>query len=295
MQEIDSIIERFVADLGGGEIVEFVRRIPAGKRLRAKLICEIASASDKRLLLSSIVELIHLASLLHDDVIDDTAVRRGAKTIGATDGSKTAIMVGDIFYSKAYFELVAFGSDIAQIISIAVTKLSLGELLDVRLSESFNTDRARYEEMIDLKTAALIEASCESAAILAGKDREAYRIFGKKLGVAFQVIDDLLDITQDEATLGKPALNDLSEGKITLPMIDLYQSGSDEDRARLLELFKKPVSLPDANWLRKRMHEVGALQKSRDYALELATEAKAQVGADAKLALIADSLIKRIY
>lgn len=294
MTEIDNLIEKFIAELGSSEVLEYLRRIPSGKKLRSKLICEIASEHKDRFLLSSVVELIHLASLLHDDVIDDTALRRGVETIGATEGSKTAIMVGDIFYSKAYFELATMGVEITKIVSQAVTKLSLGELLDVRLGESFNTDRDAYLNMIDLKTAALIEASCEAAAILAGKDQDAYREFGKKLGIAFQVIDDLLDITQDEEVLGKPALNDLTEGKVTLPMLDLYKDGTDADRKKLLELFKKPISKDDVNWLRSRMLETNALQNSKNFALQLAKEAKDLVGADEKLARIADSLIERI-
>lgn len=294
MVEIDNLIENFISDLGSKEVLGYLNQIPAGKRLRSKLICEIANEHKDRFLLSSVVELIHLASLLHDDVIDDTALRRGVQTIGATEGSKTAIMVGDIFYSKAYFELSSLGVEVSKIISNAVTSLSLGELMDVRLSESFNTNRSDYLKMIDLKTAALIEASCEAAATLAGKDRAAYKEFGNKLGVAFQVIDDLLDITQDEEVLGKPALNDLTEGKITLPMIDMYQNGSDEDRAKLLELFKKPIAKDDVNWLRTRMQETRALENSKNYALELASKAKELVKADEKLARIADSLIERI-
>lgn len=294
MVEIDRIIEQFVLDLNSKEVLEYLLQIPAGKRLRSKLICEIAKDHNDRFLLSAIVELIHLASLLHDDVIDDTVLRRGVKTIGATDGSKTAIMIGDIFYSKAYYELSRFDSEVAKVVSNSVTKLSLGELLDVRLSERFNSDRSIYLEMIDLKTAALIEASCEAAALICGKDRVRYREFGKKLGIAFQVIDDLLDITQDEQVLGKPALNDLTEGKVTLPMIDLFHNGNDDDRKRLCALFKQPIDPISVKWLRERMEAVGALASSVEFAKSLANEAKDLVKADNNLSAIADSLIDRI-
>lgn len=294
MLEVEQLMKQFVADLGGGEIAGYLDRVPAGKRLRTKLICQIAPQHPDRFLLSAVVEMIHLASLLHDDVIDDAATRRGVPSIHATEGSKTAIMLGDIFYSKAYTELVALGAPIARMVADAVTRLSLGELLDVRLGESFNTDRAAYENMIDLKTAALIEAACGAAALLAGKDAQNYRTFGKKLGIAFQIIDDLLDITQDAATLGKPALNDLSEGKVTLPMMALYARGDETDRQKLLSLFKKPIPEAEADWLRSRMAATGALKESRDYAMALAWEAKAAVGADAALSAVADSLIERI-
>jgi octaprenyl-diphosphate synthase len=294
MEEVKSLMHRFVADLGGGEIAGYLDRVPMGKLLRSRLIVQIAADHPQAHQLCAVVEMIHLASLLHDDVIDEAPTRRGVPSIHASEGSKTAIMLGDIFYSKAYGELVTLGTPIAQTISNAVTRLSLGELLDVRLGESFNTDRARYEEMIDLKTAALIEAACEAAALLSGKAPEPYRIFGRNLGIAFQLIDDLLDLTQDEATLGKPAMGDLKEGKVTLPVILLHDRLSGADRDQLLGYFKRTLEPQEQAWLRDKLKTSGALDETRDYALKLAREAKAQVEADAALSAIADQLIDRV-
>jgi octaprenyl-diphosphate synthase len=290
VDKIDEIIHSFTPV----ETRKYLEKIPAGKKLRSKLICTIAKESKDRFTLSAIVEMIHLASLLHDDVIDDAKTRRGKKTINADKGSKTAIMIGDIFYSSAFNKLVMFGYETADIISAAVAKLSYGELLDVELSKSFNVDRAKYEEMIYLKTAALIEASCEAAALISRQERDIYRDFGKKLGIAFQVIDDLLDITLDDAALGKPSLNDLSEGKVTLPILHLYDNGGGNDRKTLLRLFNKPISQKDALWLRNRLAEAGSLEESRAYALGLLSEAKALVADQEELCAIARLLVDRV-
>jgi octaprenyl-diphosphate synthase len=275
-------------------IREYIDKIPAGKQLRSRLICAIAKEGDKRFLLSAIVETIHLASLLHDDIIDDAKTRRGAPSVFVTDGAKKAIMIGDIFYSVAFSKLAAFDSLTAKIISEAVAKLSYGEFLDVELSKSFNTDRQKYENMIYLKTSALIEASCEAAAILAGKDRDRYARLGAALGIAFQIIDDILDIVGDEATLGKPALNDLSEGKVTLPLIDFYHSAGENDRSKLLSLFGKKISGDDARWLKTALEQSGAIDKSRQYAKKLLDEAKNLAAGDDELSAVADALVSRI-
>ncbi|OHE21220.1 MAG: octaprenyl-diphosphate synthase, partial [Sulfurimonas sp. RIFOXYD2_FULL_37_8] len=193
-----------------------------GKRLRAKLILKIADSNEKAPLLAAIVELIHGASLLHDDVIDEATLRRGVASVNATDGSKTAVMLGDILYSKAFTELVSFEKEIARIIASSVTALSKGEMMDVKMADEFNSDEEKYLDMLYLKTATLIEASAEAAAILAGKDSHSHALYGKNLGLSFQIIDDILDITSDEAILGKPAMNDFVEGKCTLPYIYLY-------------------------------------------------------------------------
>jgi octaprenyl-diphosphate synthase len=290
VNEINKLISGFFEP----PIRDYIDKIPSGKQLRSRLICAIAKESDKRFLLSAIVETIHLASLLHDDIIDDAKTRRGAPAVFVTDGAKKAIMIGDIFYATAFSKLSAFDSAIAQIISEAVAKLSYGEFLDAELSKSFNTDRKKYENMIYLKTSALIEASCEAAAILAGKDRDRFRRFGALLGVAFQTIDDLLDITQDTATLGKPALNDLSEGKVTLPLIDYYHTADENEKAKALSFFKKKLKTNDAKRLRAALYKSGAIDKSRQYAAALLNEAKGLVENDEELLAAAESLISRI-
>ncbi|MCJ7765857.1 MAG: polyprenyl synthetase family protein, partial [Thiovulaceae bacterium] len=208
IEKVEKEILSLVDEIGYDEISRLFNTLQGGKRLRAKLILEIAAEDADAARLGAIVELIHAASLLHDDVIDDATLRRGAASVNATENSKTAIMLGDALYSKAYSALVSFDEMIAKTVAGAVTALSVGELMDGRLSEHFNADAERYMQMLYLKTAALIEASAKGAAQLAGKDTEAYALYGKNLGISFQIIDDILDIVSDEATLGKPALHD---------------------------------------------------------------------------------------
>ena len=273
LDAVERKMEQYILDLGDRDALELYRKLPAGKRLRAKMILSIAGATPASVKTAAIVEMIHAASLLHDDVIDDAYVRRGKPSINAVYGNKTSIMFGDVLYSKGFCELIDIDRDVAKSISDAVVKLSLGERQDVVLSQSFNSSRDAYMQMIYGKTASLIEASAKSAAILAGKDREIYAKYGKNLGLAFQMIDDILDITQDSQKLGKPAMHDYEEGKCTLPYIYLYETMDDNDRAKLLSLHSRKLHETDTAWIKEKMISSGALQKASDEAKSLALEA----------------------
>lgn len=262
-----------VASLGDARSVELFHRVPKGKRLRAKLILKIAGVSDASLKLAAIVELIHAASLLHDDVIDDAFTRRGEDSINALFGNKTAIMLGDILYSKGFSELTFMPNEVAYSVSHAVALLSVGELLDVDLSHAFNDSEERYFDMIYKKTASLIEASAKAAALLAGKDATIYALYGKNLGLAFQIIDDILDITQSSETLGKPSLNDFKEGKTTLPYLYMYRKLSSSDQTKLLSLFQQELDEIQKIWIKTKMNETKALEDSIAYARKLGLEA----------------------
>jgi len=176
VKEVQELIQKFIFDIDEPSFKKICDTQARGKMIRAKLILEIAQKTPRSVALAAIVECIHFASLLHDDVIDDANIRRGKPSINAQEGSKLAVMMGDIFYAKAFGELVFFGEKIAKIISSAVVQLAKGEFQDVMLSKSFNQEQALYENMIYLKTASLIEASCEAAAILAGKSSQNYKI-----------------------------------------------------------------------------------------------------------------------
>jgi octaprenyl-diphosphate synthase len=159
--KVENLMVEMVASLGDARSVELFHRVPKGKRLRAKLILKIAGVSDASLKLAAIVELIHAASLLHDDVIDDAFTRRGEDSINALFGNKTAIMLGDILYSKGFSELTFMPQDVAYSISHAVALLSVGELLDVELSNTFNDSEERYFDMIYKKTAIVTFLGCK--------------------------------------------------------------------------------------------------------------------------------------
>ncbi len=290
---VEKKINEFIDELEYDYIRKLYKKLPSGKKVRSKLILKIAN--DKRAIdLAAIIEMIHAASLLHDDVIDDADIRRGSPSINALFGNKTAIMLGDILYSKAFFELTKFQPKIAKIVSNAVTLLSIGEMMDVELSKSFNSDIEKYLDMIYKKTASLIEASAKSAAILANKDSKVYELYGKNLGLAFQIVDDILDVISDTKTLGKPAMSDFKEGKTTLPYIYLYNSLDEKNQKRLLSLFKKDLNEKEKMWIKEKMKESGSIEKSKNYAKKLGFEAMKLVK-DKELQEIIQNVIERDY
>ena len=270
---VERKIEQFIAELDNKDVSALYAKLPHGKRLRAKLILKIAGSSLAVVKTAAVVEMIHAASLLHDDVIDDAYTRRSKPSLNALYGNKTAIMLGDILYSKGFLELNNIGTDVAKMVSNAVVQLSLGELKDVSLSKTFNLDKEMYLEMIYQKTASLMEASAGAAALLAGKDKIAYMTYGRNLGMAFQMIDDVLDITMDAVTLGKPALHDFEEGKTTLPYMYLYETLSDEDKMTLKSLHAKVLQKEQQQWIQMMMQKNGIIERSYAEAKVLIEEA----------------------
>lgn len=274
MEELEKVkdkIKDFILECKDEKSLKLLDLLPTGKMLRSKLILKIAGVNEESIKLCAIVEMIHASSLLHDDVIDEADTRRGKPSINALFDNKTSIMFGDVLYSKAFTELSQMNKDIAYTVSNAVTLLSIGEMLDVDLTDSFNTSYEKYLDMIYKKTASLIEASAKSAAILSNKNRDKYALYGRNLGLAFQMIDDILDITQDSATLGKPAMLDFVEGKVTIPYLLLYERV--EDKKRLQSLYKKSLSKEEESWIKEQMFETKALKDSINKAKELGNEA----------------------
>ena len=294
---VERKIEQYIVELDDSHVKSLYRKIPQGKRLRTKLILKIAGSSLKVIKTAATVEMIHAASLLHDDVIDDAHQRRGKASVNASDGNKTAIMLGDILYSKAFFELNSISPEVAKVISNAVVQLSLGELADVELSRNFHTNKDAYLKMLYQKTASLMEASAESAAILVGKNRQAYKQYGRNLGLAFQMIDDILDITQDSSKLGKPALHDFEEGKVTLPYIYLFERLDTKDRAFLRTLHRKRLSQDEAVWITSAMKKHKIIEKAYAQAKALIDEAIESMDAlgESDLSNIAKAMIEREF
>jgi len=295
MQRVEKEIARLIEEIDYDEVTRLFDMLSGGKRLRAKLILKIAPNHKEAPLLAAVVELIHAASLLHDDVIDEATLRRGVASVNATDGSKTAVMLGDILYSKAFTELVSFDKDVAKVVASSVTALSKGEMQDVKMAEKFNSDEKIYLDMLYLKTATLIEAASEASAMLAGKDSKKYAIYGRNLGLSFQIIDDILDITADAKTLGKPSMNDFVEGKCTLPYIYLYEALDSEDKKKLVSFHAKQIDEDDSNWIKMKMKEHSSVEKSFVLAKELSNEAMNAVKDDAELVSILQTMIQRSY
>jgi len=269
--DVKKQIVKFVEDCGDNRSLELLDLLSEGKMLRSKLILKIAGASDESIKLCAVVEMIQSASLLHDDVIDEADTRRGKPSINALFDNKTSIMFGDILYSKAFAQLSQMNKEVAYEIANSVTKLSIGELHDVEMANEFNTSYENYFSMIYNKTASLIEASAKSAAIISGKDVEAFALYGKNLGLAFQMIDDILDITSNSATLGKPAMLDFVEGKVTIPYLLLHERTTEKEK--LKKLYKKPLNEQEKKWIKEQMIETKALQESVKQAQKLGLEA----------------------
>ncbi len=271
LQEVKNQIKEFVKVCNHEKSLELLEKLATGKMLRSKLILKIAGVNDESIKLCAVVEMIHAASLLHDDVIDDADTRRGQPSVNALYDNKTSIMFGDILYSRAFTELSQMDKRVAYTISNAVTLLSIGEMIDVDLTNKFNTSYDLYLDMIYKKTASLIEASAKAAAIIAGLDEAKYAIYGKNLGLAFQMIDDILDITQDSATLGKPSMHDFVEGKVTIPYLLLHERI--EDKTRLESLYKKELSEQESSWIKEQMQITNALNDSILQAKAIGNEA----------------------
>jgi octaprenyl-diphosphate synthase len=271
LELVKNQIKEFVEVCNHKKSLELLEKLATGKMLRSKLILKIAGVAQESIKLCAVVEMIHAASLLHDDVIDEADTRRGKPSVNALYNNKTSIMFGDILYSRAFTELSQMDKRIAYTISNAVTLLSIGEMIDVDLTNSFNTSYDLYLDMIYKKTASLIEASAKAAAILAGLNEEKYALYGKNLGLAFQMVDDILDITQDSITLGKPAMLDFVEGKVTIPYLLLYERVS--DKAKLESLYKKQLTQEESLWIKEQMSITNALADSILQAKDIGNEA----------------------
>lgn len=208
-----------------------------GKRLRPSLTLAAATLcgyeGDRHVRLAACVEFIHTATLLHDDVVDASDLRRGAPTANAVWGNKSSVLVGDFLLSRAFQLMVADGSlDALKILSDASAVISAGEVHQLMVSHDLAITQAVYEEVISAKTAALFAAACELGAVVSSKPewREPLRAYGHALGMAFQLVDDALDYQASEADLGKAIGDDFRDGKVTLPVILAYADATAEEK-----------------------------------------------------------------
>jgi len=297
LNQVQTQIKEYVLQIADEKSLELLELLPNGKMLRSKLILKIAGISEASIKLCAVVEMIHAASLLHDDVIDDATTRRGQQTINALFDNKTSIMFGDILYSKAFTELTLMDKEIAYTISNAVTLLSVGELLDVELSKNFNTSYDKYLDMIYKKTASLIEASAKSAAILAGKNKENFALYGRNLGLAFQMVDDILDITEESSKLGKPAMLDFVEGKVTIPYLLTWERLESKEQKKLELLYKKELLAEESLWLKSQFAQTNAVTDSIDLARKFGFEAMEAIKSENNddLILIMKAMIERDF
>ena len=256
-----------------------------GKRLRPLLATLSARAcgyqGDKHVTLAALVEFIHTATLLHDDVVDASEMRRGSETANHIFGNEAAVLVGDFLYTRAFEMMVEIDSmRVMEILSRATNVIAEGEVMQLMNCHDADVDEARYMDVIQSKTAKLFEAACQIGGILAQRDaadEAALARYGMHLGTAFQLIDDVLDYSADPEVTGKQLGDDLAEGKPTLPLIHVLREGSDAEKAVVRRAIEQG-GREETDAVIAAMHSTGAL----DYA-----RARAEAETDAAIDAIA--------
>ena len=253
-----------------------------GKMFRPTLTL-LASAAAERpdpraISHAAVVELVHLATLVHDDSVDHSALRRGMPTINSLFSHQVSVIMGDFLYSRAVVELVRTEDlDVLRVLADATNAMTIGEMRQLTSLDALQFSEQDYEELIRAKTASLLSAACEIGALAGAREhRHALARYGERLGMAFQVADDLLDYTADESVTGKPCGLDLREHKVTLPLIHALRGIAPAARAEIDALFED-MEPDDA-----RIHRVieivadrGGLDYARERGLEYAREAEA--------------------
>ena len=221
-----------IAEIGGHLINAGGKRLRPLLTLAAARMCDCAN--DDHIRLAAAVELIHGATLLHDDVVDASSLRRGASTANVIWGNKESVLVGDFLFSQAFELMVAAGDlRVLQILSRAAGVIAEGEVLQLATQKNLEATFEMYLAVVESKTAALFAAAAQAGAVIAGADarcEEALRSFGRNLGVAYQLIDDALDYAGRENALGKSVGDDFREGKMTLPVVYAFDRATEADR-----------------------------------------------------------------
>jgi octaprenyl-diphosphate synthase len=266
-----------------------------GKRLRPALLILAAKAcgytGTHHHTLAAVIEMIHTATLLHDDVVDESALRRGNATANAMFGNAASVLVGDFLYSRSFQLMVGVGSmRVLAVLSDTTNAIAAGEVMQLMHSGDADLTESAYVEVIQRKTAKLFEAATRLGAVIAGADRdreEALARYGVHLGTAFQLIDDVLDYSGEAAQIGKSLGDDLAEGKMTLPLIRALEIGTAEDAAIVRGAIERG-HLADF----KPVMEVLARTDALEYARQRAT--KESEAASACVASLPDSPDRRI-
>jgi octaprenyl-diphosphate synthase len=279
-----------------------------GKRIRPLLLllcsrlCGYVGKDD--LLLASLVEFIHTATLLHDDVVDDADLRRGRQTARRVWGNQVSILVGDYLYSKAICHIVGFHNQaINEVLSEACRKMAEGEVLQLHYNGNPAVTESEYLRIVEYKTAGLIAASCRIGAIVgdaAAEQQSALFRFGQHLGIAFQLADDTLDYAANGSRFGKSLGQDLRQGKATLPLLHLLQHCPEQDRQMIKDRMETR-SLTDADLLRiiALMQQFGSIAYAMQRAREFVVAAKRDLAvfeessAQRALSIVADYMVSR--
>ena len=308
---LEQVQQRFSSELLSdtdcvNDLVNYAERY-RGKMLRPTLVLvssmvltgreDLDDLREPALVAAAVCEMVHMATLVHDDVLDDAQVRRRGATINHLRGNETAVMLGDYLISHAYHLCSSLGrADISRAIAAATNTVCEGELLQLANRHNLDLDERVYFEIIRRKTAALCGLCCElpvrlrhAGAEVNGDQRLAQALFGygEKLGIAFQIVDDILDLSGDEQTVGKSVARDLAKGKLTLPVIRHLQQANATERAAASDLITRAgqeggdsdVAVQLAQALAVRVTESGAMDYARQWARQLVDEAVREVNA----------------
>ena len=254
-----------------------------GKRIRPLLTLAAARmcgyAGGRHVQLAACVEFIHTATLLHDDVVDESVLRRGLSSANSVFGNKASVLVGDFLFARAFQLMVADGSlKVLAILSQAAATIAEGEVLQLVTQNDLSTPEQQYLEVIRGKTAALFAAACQVGAVVADRpaaEEAALAEYGASVGMAFQLVDDALDYAADQAALGKTVGDDFREGKVTLPVLAAYAAGSEADRAfwrRTIEQSEQTDA--DLDHAMELMGTAGAIELTVTRAARFAADAK---------------------
>jgi geranylgeranyl pyrophosphate synthase len=280
-----------------------------GKRLRPAFVTIGAKATGldfdrtRTRRVGASLEMIHMATLIHDDVIDNSGTRRGLPTAAALFGNRASILGGDALLAKATVLLTQDGDvELIRTVSEAVVEMAEGEIRELETRGDFNLDEESHLEILGLKTASFIEACCDAGAIVAGAGpgaRSALRRYGRSVGVAFQIVDDLLDYRGDKTKTGKPVAIDFREGQATLPLIYLRETLSDSERSMIEARFGGSSTDDEIRMITSWMDSRGVFERCEEVAAQharKALEAADTLPEDAArgfLSTVADFVLKR--
>jgi octaprenyl-diphosphate synthase len=267
------------------EIGSFVAE-GGGKRIRPALhlLCArlYGATGPSAIVLGTALEMLHCATLIHDDIVDEATLRRGRSSVHSRWGSSVTVLYGDYIFAKAMeLALKAQNLTVMEKLALATLRMTEGEMLQTRTLGRLDLTREEYFDIVEKKTAVLFACCCELAGVQAGAgDRElaALSRYGRQLGIAFQIVDDLLDLTSDARTLGKPTASDLREGKVTLAVLELLASGHRGARDVVADVVSGgPGSFAQLATLTRMLQDSGAVERAYALAWTHATAAKAEL------------------
>lgn len=280
----DTLRRNLRSDIGAIETTGRYVGESGGKRIRPILVLLTSGLLGYRggydVLMGAVFEFIHTATLVHDDIIDEAETRRGRASANKVFGNEATVLFGDYLYIRSMNMALEAGSlRIIEILAEATERMIEGEILGANLRGQTEVSERQHMDIVERKTAWLFSACCRVSAVLAGvgrEEEERLASYGMHLGIAFQLVDDLLDLTADEQTLGKPVASDLREGRMTLPWIDLYERGSDEDRRAIAQIVAGgEFSALEFKRLRRALDDHGCVERSRALAEQHAQAARA--------------------